>query len=119
MGLRIGGAILGLLVLLIVIGIIFAPHRHTAADGYFKIEYRRVQAVGLTVGSPVVVRQWQIGSVIDIERDASGARVEFHVDPRFREVVETTPAYVDRFKGHTYMRIGPQTHPGIGNPIPR
>ena len=104
--LRIGGPILALFILVIVIGIIVAPSRHTAANGYFKVEYRPRQATGLSVGSPVVLNHQLIGSVIDTKRDASGVRVEFHVDPRLREIIETTPAYVVRFRGRAYMRIG-------------
>jgi hypothetical protein len=112
--LRIGGVILGLFVLLIVIGLIVAPHRHTAADGYFKVEYTPQQAVGLSVGSPVVLRHRQIGSVISTELDGASVRVEFQVEPRLRYFIETTPAYVDHFRGRAYMRIGgrPPRPPG-------
>lgn len=109
--LRIGGVILGFFLLLVVIGMIVAPHRHTAADGYFKVEYRPRQATGLSVGSPVVLNHQLIGSVIDTERNASGVRVEFHVDPRLREIIETTPAYVVHPKGRAYMRIGGFSRP--------
>jgi ABC-type transporter Mla subunit MlaD len=98
--------ILGLLVLLIVIGLLFAPHRHTGSDGYFKVAYSPSQAAGLSAGSPVILHRRQIGSVIATEFDGASVRVEFQVDPRLRYLIETTPAYVGHFRGHAYMRIG-------------
>jgi hypothetical protein len=104
--LRIGGVILGLLVLLIVIGLLFAPHRHTSSDGYFKVMYTPSDAVGLSAGSPVILQRHQIGRVVATEFDGAVIRVEFQVDPRLRNLIETTPAYVGHFRGHAYMRIG-------------
>jgi hypothetical protein len=104
--LRIGGPILGLLVLLIVIGIIVGPRHHTGAEGYFHIDYTPSQAAGLSSGSPVILNQRQVGTVTSTEVDGLAVRVEFHTDPRLRQIVETTPAYVARFRGHAYLQIG-------------
>ncbi len=114
--LRIGGTILGLLVLLGVIGLIFAPHRHTAAGGYFKIDYTPREAAGLGVGSPVVYQRSQVGSVIGTELDGAAVEVEFRVDPRLRYFIETRPAYVDHFRGRAYVRIGGRSPATAGAP---
>lgn len=104
--LRIGGVILGLFLLLIVIGLIFGSHRHTAAEGYFKVEYAPAEAAGLGAGSPVVMGNSRIGSVTSAEFDGAAVRVEFQVDPQLRSLIETTPAYVEHVAGGAYMRIG-------------
>ncbi len=104
--LRIGGAILGLFVLAIVVGLIVGPRHHTGAEGYFHIDYAPAEAAGLSVGAPVVFHHLQVGSVLGTEIDGQEVRVEFRTDPRLRNIVETTPAYVDHFRGRAYMRIG-------------
>lgn len=104
--LRIGGPILGLLILLIVIGVMIGPRHQTGAEGYFNIVYTPSQAAGLSPGSPVIFHHQQVGNVTSTEIDGLAVRVEFHTNPRLRQIVETTPAYVDHFRGHAYMRIG-------------
>jgi Family of unknown function (DUF6159) len=104
--LRIGGPILGLLVLLIVIGISVGPRHHTGAQGYFHIDYTPSQAAGLSSGSPIVFHHRQVGSVTSTEIEGTTVKVEFRTDPGLRYIVETTPAYVDHFRGQAYMRIG-------------
>lgn len=104
--LRIGGPILGLLVLLIVIGIIVGPSERTAAQGYFHVDYTPQQAAGLTAGSPVVLNRSQIGSVVSTEIDGAAVLVVFRVDPRLKDLIEATPAYVDHLQGRAYIRIG-------------
>lgn len=104
--LRIGGVILGFFVLLVVIGLIVGPRHRTGAEGYFHIDYAPSQAAGLSAGSPVVFHHHQVGSVVSTEIDGSGMRVEFRTYPSLRSIVESTPAYVDRFRGRAYIRIG-------------
>lgn len=118
--LRIGGVILGLFVVLVVIGLIIGPRHHTAAEGYFHIDYTPTEAAGLGAGSPVVFQNRQVGNVISTEIDGFEVRVEFRVDPRLRYVIETTPAFVDSFRGRAYMQIGgrsprPPTAPSSGS----
>lgn len=114
--LRIGGAFLGLFALLMVIGLIFGSHHHTAAEGYFKIEFARAEVTGLGVGSPVVLGNRQIGSVTSTELDGVQVRVEFHVDPRLRSLIETTPAHIEHVPGGAYMRISqPPQPPGAAS----
>lgn len=105
--LRIGGPILGLLLILILIGIIVGPrHPHTGNEGYFQIDYTPSQAAGLGAGSPVVYQQREVGYVVGVEVDGAEVRVQFHTDPRLRYIVEASPAYVDHFRGRAYVRIG-------------
>lgn len=105
--LRIGGPILGLLLILIVIGVIIGPrHPQAGTEGYFRIDYTPSQAAGLGAGSPVIYQQRQVGYVVGTEVDGPQVRVEFHTDPRLRYIVETNPAYVDHFRGRAYVRIG-------------
>lgn len=104
--LRIGGSFLALFLLLVIVVAIVGPHRHTGAEGYFHIEYAPRQAAGLSAGAPVVLRHRVVGSVVTTEFDGATVTVEFHTDPRLRYFVETTPAYVDHFRGRAYIRIG-------------
>lgn len=115
--LRIGGAFLGLFLVLAIVAAIVGPHRHTGAQGYFHVDYSPTEAAGLSAGSPVVLNGNRVGSVTRLEIDGSGVQVEFHTDPRLRRIVETTPAYVDRLRGLTYIRIGgqPPIRPGPGS----
>jgi hypothetical protein len=104
--LRIGGAFLALFLAFVVIATLFGPHRHTGAEGYFHIEYTPSQAAGLSAGAPVIYRRHVVGNVTATEFDGAAVRVEFRTDPRLRYIVETTPAYVDRFRGGAHIRIG-------------
>jgi hypothetical protein len=104
--LRIGGPILALLLILIAIGIALGPDRHTGSDGYFHITYSPSQAADLSAGAPVVLNHQLVGNVVAAEFDGAAVQVEFHTDPRLKEIVETTPAYVDHFRGRAYIRIG-------------
>lgn len=104
--LRIGGSFLALFVVLMILVAIFGHHRHTGAESYFHIEYTPAQASGLSTGAPVVFHRHLVGNVVATEFDGAVVKVEFHTDPRLKEIVETTPAYVDHFGGRTYIRIG-------------
>lgn len=116
--LRIGGAILGLLLILIVVGIIIGPRHHTGAEGYFHVDYAPSQVAGLSVGAPVVLNGRQVGTVLSTKVEGATVQVEFRTDPRLRYFVETAPAYIDRLGGQTYMRIGgpPPRAPSSGQP---
>jgi hypothetical protein len=104
--LRIGGVILGFFVLLTIIMVIVGPRNHTGAQGYFHIDYTPSQAAGLSAGSPVVFNHRQVGTVVSAEIAGSEVKVEFRTYPSLRSIVESTPAYVDHFRGRAYIRIG-------------
>jgi hypothetical protein len=108
--LRIGVPILAIFAVLAVIGAIVGPRHHTGAQGYFHVEYSPSQAADLSVGAPVVLNRHLVGNVVATEFDGAAVKVEFHTNPVLRDIVETTPAYVDHFRGRAYLRIG-------GNPL--
>lgn len=104
--LRIGGVILGFFLLLIVIGLIVGPrHRHTAAEGYFHLDFIASNAPSFGPGTPVVFERKQIGVVLDSEPTGSYVRVVFRVDPGFRGIVETRDAFVAHFGDREYLRF--------------
>jgi uncharacterized protein DUF6159 len=104
--LRIGGAFLAFFLVLVAIAAIVGPRHHTGAEGYFHVEYAPSQAADLSAGAPVVFHRHLVGNVVATEFDGAAVKVEFHTYPRLRNIVETTPAYVDHFRGRAYLRIG-------------
>lgn len=118
--LRIGGAFLAFFLVLVVIAMIVGPRHHTGAEGYFHVEYAPSQAADLSAGAPVVLDRHLVGNVVATEFDGAAVKVEFHTDPGLRNIVETTPAYVDHFRGRAYLRIGggPPRPPTRKSPSP-
>lgn len=117
--LRIGGTILGLFALLVVISLIVGPQHQEGSrtqGDYFRVKYTPSQAVGLSAGSPVVYHHHLVGRVVSTEIEGREVKVEFRANPRLRYVVESHPAYVDRFHGRAYVRIG---GPPPGSPTDR
>ncbi len=105
--LRIGGPILGLFVLLTVIVAIVGPReRHTAAEGWFHLDYVATNVPDFRPGTPVVYEHRQVGAIQSIEPSGTLVRVVFRVEPSLRYVVETQPALVGRVNGVAYLRIG-------------
>lgn len=105
--LRIGGTILALFALLIVIvAIVGPPHRHTASEGYFHLNFATSEAPALRPGAPVVFLHRQIGTVQSAQPVGSYVEIDFRVDPQFSEVVANNPAYVGHSTTGEYLRIG-------------
>jgi hypothetical protein len=118
--LRIGVPILALFAVLAIVAAIVGPrHTHTAAEGYFHIGYSASQAPSFSAGAPVVYKGRQIGEIVSSDLDGGGVQVVFRVDPRFAYVVETQRAYVAKFRGREYLRIGtaPNRHRGSPDPV--
>jgi hypothetical protein len=113
--LRIGGPILALFAVLVAImAIVGPPHRHTASEGYFHLDFVAGDAPSFAPGTPVVFQRKQIGVVLDSEMVGSYKRVVFRVDPRFRGIVETRDARVAHLAGREYLRFfgsPPWSHP--------
>lgn len=102
--LRIGGAILALFAVLALIGALFGHGRgHTAAEGYFHLDYASRAAPPFRPGAPVVYRRMPIGEVTAVRLDGGVLWVEFHVAPAARGIVETSSAYP----------VGPATEPSL------
>lgn len=113
--LRIGGTFLALFAVLVaIVAIVGPPHRHTASEGYFHLDYVATNAPSFTPGAPVVFRREQIGTVLGSEPAGSYIRVDFRVDPRFRGIAETQDAFVGHAAGREYLRLGraPMNRPG-------
>lgn len=116
--LRIGVPILGLFVLLGVIAAMVGPRHHTATEGYFHLDYAAREAPTFSRGAPVIFQRRQIGVVLGSQLEGPSVRISFQVDPSFRSIVETEPAYVERSSGYRYLQIGGRPPPSAGPPGP-
>ena len=90
--LRIGVPILALFALLGILAAIFAPHRKTIEEGYYKVSVPPAGVTSLAGGSPVVspvgARGLEIGTVESVSLRGAEAFVEFRIDPTYRQLIE-------------------------------
>lgn len=104
--LRIGVPILALFALLMAIAAIVGPRKHhTAAEGYFHLDYVATNAPSFQAGAPVVFHRRQIGAVVDTEPAGEFVRVVIKVDPRFDRIVEANTPLVGHLNGLEYLRF--------------
>ena len=114
--LRIGVPILALFALLMVIVAIIGPRKHhTAAEGYFHLDYAATNAPSFRRGAPVIFHRRQIGAIVSTAPAGEFVRVVIKVDPRYRRVVETNDAFVEHLRGLEYLQYGAPS-PGTNAP---
>lgn len=106
--LKIGGAILAGLIVLIVAAAILAPPRERAVPaGYFQLDFAPKHAKSIRPEMPVVYRGHQIGEVVGSTMSVDRFVVDFYVDPRFSPVVlGNSNITVKRAAGRPYLWVG-------------
>jgi Family of unknown function (DUF6159) len=114
--LRIGGGFLALFAVLVVLAAIFGHRHHTAAEGYFHLDYAAANSPAFAAGAPVVYAGRPIGEVLSSGRAGAYVRVVFRVDPRYSAIVETRQAFVGRSATGEYLRIGSPPPATRGSP---
>ncbi|HEU4738347.1 MAG TPA: DUF6159 family protein [Solirubrobacterales bacterium] len=111
--LRVGGIVVGLLVMATLIGALLPKHRdndlgrYTPENGYYYTSFRPGTEVPLPAGAPVLLGRRQVGEVLGSRFERSRVVVWFRSDPDLEETIEDNPKRVFSLGGYYYLRVGP------------